>query len=818
MKKDKTKGGIDKKHTLSKLQKNKDEKAWYKEKADKFDTYESPTYASNEKTEYHNMQVNYDLFNNKLNLDDMKHVCTPFGIEVENSPVKMTNKDISSGKIKAMLGMESKRPFPHRIVAINPEATTRKEQEEFSQLKEYVVEQIMGPIQQQIAMEFRSQMEGQELNADQEAEVVQQMQEQIKARTPEEVKKYMLREHQDPAEAMANQLLNVIKQETDLKRKFNSCFKHACIGGKEVMYVGVINDKPDALVVNTLRFRHDRSADLVFIEDGEWATYEHRMSPSNLVNFFVGELDEDEINQIYEFSKMGGRFDEQGNVDLFEIDERYNDYEDNEFISVIHSVWKAPRKIGFLTYIGSTGEEELQIVDESYKLNPDFGDIEIEWSYLPEVHETWKIKLPTPIYKRMRPIPGQFKDINNLYHSKLPYYGILFDNMNSASVSPMDRMKFYQYLFNTIMFRKEKLMASDQGKKVLMNINVVPDAMGMKKWQQAADTTPYMWYDPNEEGTGYNDVNTVAKVVDLSLASDIRSYMEIAEFVRIQLGRSVGIPDQVEGQIAPGEAVRNTQQNLIQSSYLLEPYYELHNHFKKNVLLGLLETAKVAYSGEGTKKLTYVLDDLSVEILNIDMGLLDSTTLGMYISDSGEVQKIKETIEQLAHAAMQNQRAELSDVVAVLRQDSIIEAEETLRIAEDRRREADSQAQREAQEFQAAEDDKKRDREREKHEENKEIIVLKEEERRKTEVIKSSLLGASFNPDLDKDRDGVNDFIEIAKQGLDADIKQSQAQLEREKFEHSKQVDAKKLQQTDKKLENDKKKIDNTSKNKAGKK
>ena len=64
------------------------------------------------------------------------------------------------------------------------------------------------------------------------------------------------------------------------------------------------------------------------------------------------------------------------------------------------------------------------IVDEVYKLNKEAGDVVIEWRWYPEVYETWKIRTAEPIYVRMQPLSGQFKDINNLFYCKLPYYGI----------------------------------------------------------------------------------------------------------------------------------------------------------------------------------------------------------------------------------------------------------------------------------------------------------------------------------------------------------------------------------------------------------
>lgn len=805
------------KHTLSRKQRNKKKKAWYKEKVDELDLNHKSLHTPDENgmTPYKRMKVNYDLFNNILDLDDLKQVCKPFADLFDGGPVKITNKDIISGKIKVLLGMESKRPFPYRILATNPEATTRREEEEFRLIKEYVVNSIVAPIREEIELQAAQEIQGRELTDQEVQEIRQSIEEQIEARTPESVKKYMSREYQDPAEQQSHQLLELLIEDTKIKDKFNTCFKHACLSAGEYMYVGNVRGKPDAIPVNSLRFNFDRSPDNDFVEDGEWATYEFRMTPSEVVSFFPDELTENEINRIYEAARNRGNYDVDGeHIDLFAVNDREEDYDNSRYITVLHCVWKAPRKIGFLKYVGLNGEVQETMVDETYVLNPDFGDLEIEWEYPPETHEAWKIKISDPIYVRMRPIPGQFKDPDNLYESKLPYYGINFDGLNSKSTAPIDRLKNYQYSYNTIHYRIDKLAASDKGKRALMNINAVPDKIGMKKWQQFAEDSPYMWFDPNQEGTTYNDVNTIAKILDFSLISDIKNYLELAEHIRMQAGRSIGITDEMEGQSQPRQAVRNVQQNLMQSSNIIEPYFMAHDLFKKNVLTALLETAIVTYSSEETLKLPYVLDDLSVELLNVDIGLLDRSTLGIYVSDSGEVQEIKQTIEQLAHAAMQNGSIEMSDVLKVMKQKGLLEAEETLRLAEDRRREFELQRDREQTQALAEENERQHERARELHEQEKEKIILKEEQRRETEIIKAALLGASFNPDLDKDRDGENDFLEIARKGIETQIKQSKEQREREEFEHKKEVDKKKLEQQDKKLEIDRAKT--KVQNKAG--
>jgi len=797
---------------ITKASKEADDKQYYKDQIDRLDNEDSSiNYSFGEVSEYKRMKVNYDLFNNVLNLADFEYVCKPFGSQAGELPATMVNRDIVSGKIKAMLGMEMKRPFSWKVIATNPEATTRREEEEFNRIREFVINETMQPIREQIEIKYQ-QEQGKELNEEEIAQIQQQIAQETKAQTPEQVKKYMQRKYQDPAEVLSHQLLEYLTQKCDLKRKFNDAFKHGMLSGDGVMYVGIFNGEPDVLNVNSLRFKSEQTADNVFIQDREWATYTHKLGPSEIIKYFGDELTDEERDRVYAEWRINNDY-ENGN--LFDMFDRENDVNDTSSISVVHGVWKGLRKIGFLTYLDENGEEQLMLVDENYELNEDVGDIEIEWEVLPEVHETWKIKLNDPIYVKMQPVPGQFKDIDNLHNCKLPYYGVTYDAINSQKTSLMDRLKIYQYYYNIVMYRLELILASDDGKKVLMNINAIPDSagIGVKQWQYFMKSTGIMWYDPTEEGNMSTDANTVAKVIDLSLISDIQKYIEIAEYLRQQCGRSVGITDSVEGQIGPNESVRNAQQNLTQTSHILELYFDLQAHLKKEVLQALLETAKIAYHNSNKKKLTYVLDDMSRKIINLDMGLLDNSTLGLFISNSAKAQEILDTLKQLSHAALQNQKIELSDVSAVLRQEGVVEVEETLKVAEETRREHEMNLQaqkgeqlKELKKIEEANAEKEHVRELEK-------IVVKEEERRKTEVMKTAMMGASFNPDQDKDQDGVNDFIELARNGLDAEIKQSQKQLDREKFEHQKEVDKIKLSQQDRKLKNEEKKIKVSSSN-----
>ena len=149
----------------------------------------------------------------------------------------------------------------------------------------------------------------------------------------------------------------------------------------------------------------------------------------------------------------------------------------------------------------------------------------------------------------------------------------------------------------------------------------------------------------------------------------------------------------MEGQIGSEEAVRNTQQALVQSANILEPYFDMHNLIKRNVLQALIETAKVACSELQPKSLSYVLDDMSVAMLTPDYELLENSTYGLFVSNSMKADETLQTMQQLSHAALQNQQVELSDVLMIMNSESTQEAEELLKVAEQNRAEREQAMQ-----------------------------------------------------------------------------------------------------------------------------
>lgn len=776
---------------VSQRKKEANDFEWYRNKLDQFDTGSFVDVVGFDGVSLQRrMMANYDLYNNIIDPSEFLYVSRPYGEGLGEMPATFANRDIVSGKINVLLGMESKRPFSGKIVAVNEEATTRKEQEYFGRLKEYVIGEIMAPIIADIKKKALEQTKGKQLTQDEQAKIDQQVAEEIKAATPEEVKKYMEREHQDPAEALMSQLLEYLTEELGIKDTFNDAWKHGLLSGLEVLYVGEGYKKPVLLNVNPLNFDYDKSPDLKWIEDGEWATAAYDMSPSKVLEFFGDELTNDELDKIYEMA-------EKGSAGLY-ADATFSFRENKQTalntVRVFHGNFKSLRKIGFLSFISpATGKQEMTIVTEDYKLCPECGDLKIEWTWIPEAHEGYKIN--NDIYKRMRPVPGQHNDINNLYECKLSYKGAAYNNMNSEITSLMDRMKPWQFYYNIIMYRIEMLMASDKGKILLLNLNLIPKSKGidLNKLLHYMETSKIGFLNPAEEGNRGGqggDITNAAKEIDMSLISDIQKYIQLAEYVEARCGSSVGITKPMEGQAGPNEAVQNNQLNYTQSSFILEPYFELHNQIKRNVLLSLVDTAKGIYSRGDVSKLSYVLDDMSIKLLEIDSELLDASTYGFFISNASKAWDAKQAVQQLSQAAMQNQKAELSDIVKVIRAESVQEAEELLAVAEKNAQERAMAMENQRAQSVADEAQKAREHEKETWKHEAEMIVLKEEERRKTVIQQQTILSMGFNVDKDLDKDGEPDVLEVAKHNMDANIKMRKQDLDESKFAHQQSQDA----------------------------
>lgn len=596
------------------------------------------------------LEINYNLYNGQYEEKDYAYLFKQFGFETELKNATFKHFDIMSEPLREIVGEEERRPFEPMVVAINADAVIRKREEKAKLLQQYIYMKAIAPIMEQ-------------------AEQVppEQREQFLKENTPEEIEKFMTKKYKSPEETQAQRLLNWLSKKEYLNRKFNLGWKDVAIGAQEVYYVTTENGHPTVKLINPKNFIFDSSEENIFIEDGEWASYEHYLTITDIYKQY-GE---------YFTEKDRKALDEYINDDLYNLDkgqslfngeliESFGTVYDvstyHKYLRVVHTVFKTLKKIKFILTNTPEGPKEF-LVDETYKFNPEL-DIEETVAYIPEVWEGTRIG--TDIYVNMGPVKNQYTSLQNPFSAKLPYYGAIYESRNSVPVSLLDRAKAWNYMFDVAFYRLEEAIGSDLGNVMITLQKSIPKNWTPEKWLAFLKATKVALIDPTQDGLNAGSDPQYWKSINVSNNSDISKYLNLLSYCQEQCYKSIGTNVNRIGSASVSESVGNNQQKLIQSANITEPLFSLHNQVKERVLTGLINEALQAYKGN-PQKTAYVLDDGSIDLLDMNTENLSLEDFGVFLSNSVEDYNMVQSLRANLSALIQNSDGDLRLISTALR-------------------------------------------------------------------------------------------------------------------------------------------------------
>ena len=220
----------------------------------------------------------------------------------------------------------------------------------------------------------------------------------------------------------------------------------------------------------------------------------------------------------------------------------------------------------------------------------------------------------------VRPKQQQFRRMDNLSVCKSGYVGTIYNANNSQSVSLMDRLVPWVYLYITLWYRLELAISANQGKIALIDLSLIPDGWEVEKWMYYAQSMKFGFVDSLNEGkkgqsTGKlaGNISTQNKVLDMETGNYIQQHTQLLEFVESKVQSLSGVTRQRLGSISSSELVGTTERAVQQSSHITEKWYDIHNNTKVRVLQTLVDVAKDVYKGK-TKKFQYVTDNLGKDV------------------------------------------------------------------------------------------------------------------------------------------------------------------------------------------------------------
>lgn len=646
------------------------------------------------RSEAEDLKIKYDLYNSKFNIDDLEYVIDPYKVG-EGFPASPQNFNIIRPKIDLLLGEESKRPNTLKVIQTNRSGISKAESVEIDLLMNYVMAQV----------------------ADKQVS---------KEETPEEILRYMKYGYSDVAEKTAYNALKYLEEKLGTRNELLKGWKDALIAGKEIYYVGVIGDSPIFERVNPIGFYYDKSPDLEFIEDGDWAVRHMLMTPNSIYDRFYDVMEESDLNNLLDMIESGGGSSFKNNPNdvnynriIYKTDldrDSGNDGSSTEtYLDVYHVTWKSYKKVGFLTTIDENGEETVELVDESYKFDETdklMGN-KISWEWITEVWEGYRIG--DDIYVGIQPLSNQTISVENPNNAKLPYIGAIYSDSNSEYTSLVDIMKPLQYMYIIIWYRLELALARDKGKVLIMDPTQIPKSMGIDvaKWAHYLSSMGVVFVNPYEEGwdvPGRSSGNPASfnqiSAQDLSMSRVIADYIGLMQKIEDMIGELSGVTKQRQGSISQNELVGNVERSVIQSSHITEPLFWKHNQVKKRAYVQLLEAAKYAWSDSGKESLHFVLDDMSRSFIKISEDFLYSD-FDVFVSDSTKEDRDLQALRSLAEPAVQS-GATLHEVSELLTSDNITilknklkELDERKQILEQKAVEAQQQAEQQRMQFES---------------------------------------------------------------------------------------------------------------------
>lgn len=661
-------------------------------------------------------KINYDLMNSIFREEDFEYVLDPYNLGWDyNMPSRMQDFNIIRPKIELLKGEEIKRPFSFMAVGVVGEVINVRNQEKEKLLKQSF-EQYLNIELQKYGLA--------EPEVDQEGNPVQ-------PKTPKQLEDIMNMSYQDIREKYANDIIQFLVPYLKLEAKFNKGWEHGLVSTEEIYYTGIHNNEPACRVVNPLNFDYDKTQDLEDIEDAQWCYEERFMAVGEIIDEFGDFLTEDEIDML-DTNQVGIPMSTNSPLPGFAYDRSSLDNSSNSYsrsdvvhIKVVTVCWKSLRKIAFVSYIDENGDPQETVSDESFKLTPEMKNMGVSVDYK-WINEVWKgTKIGSEIYIDIEPLPNQIRNLDNIGECKLPYVGKIYNSLNTKATSVVDLLKPHQYTYTIVWYRLLNELAKAKGKKMVFDIAQLPKSHGIdfEKWMYYFDSMGIAVINSVEEGRE-GDPNTISKfnqytAIDMSLSQVVAQYMMILDKLEDMAGEICGVSRQRQGQIFASETVGNVEKSQVQSSMITESLFSKHNEVKQKVLTRLVELSKLAY--KNGKKLQYLLDDGYKVFLNLDkeaMGLMQDSEFGVFVSNSSRDFRIKEQLQALAQSALQNDMLKFSDIITIMKSNSISEiknkllkGEEDKNQREQERFEQEQNTQKEIQQSQIAWEREKMDRE-----------------------------------------------------------------------------------------------------------
>ena len=762
---------------------------------------------SNSRSDRNRKIINYDLANGIINQSDVQKICDPLGTGSATFSDQFMHQDKISGPLHLLLGEESEKPDTSLVYSESSSDLSRKQ------------EGLKGKILKLLQQQLMAAVDPSTIDPNNPPP------------TPEQVLKAEKYNPSDIIESKANKILKILKKRLNTKWHLNQGFKDALIAGEEIYWTGILNGEPSMRKCNPLNMTIILDDSDVFVDDAIAVVEERLLTIPSIIDEYGDELSKSDLDKLDTYSQgTFGSFNTAGGFDPSFIvsngktvmngvtpNSSYTGNNSNNYALKVSRVeWISQKLVGTLDYFDEeTGEPVSKLVDETFKpLFNDFKsfypDAEIEWFW---INEAWEgVRISNDIYIGIKAKSNQRRRMDNPYYCQLGYTGFIYEATNSRSVSLVDRLKSYQYLYDIISYKLQLVFASDIGKILVMDLAQIPRSEGIdiEKWFYYMKEMKVAFINSFEEGKKGSSQGKVSSFnqfsqVDMSLATSVQQYINYLQLIEQQIYSVSGVNPQRLGSIKTDEAVSNVQQATSQSAMITQYLFDAHQEVKRRLYTSLIEVAKIAW--KDGKVTQFVNDDLGLEILNLEEFEFENSEFCVFVSNLNKDKEIKMKLDQLSQIAMEQSKADLSTIIDTILNDSPKDIIAILRKAEQdfNQRNADqAKAQQEhegkMQQDLLAHEQNVRAYESEEKQKDRDLEQYSIDSTNETKIQVAEIVVYNKQEELDQDGDGIPDPLEIGRLAMEERGLSSKSFIENQKINNDKEKHSKEISLKEKEL------------------
>ena len=609
-----------------------------------------------------------------------KKTLNPYNAENEKYkrfPATMRNYDIMSDIIRRYVSEYFKGIHEFIVGANNPEIVLKKN----IKLKEKIG--IMA--QQAFKQEFEKRWAEMQQQAQQQGTPVEQLNPQEAMPDPEQFLKDFEDNYIDDESKQGQDLLDYIRSITEDTLIYLSAFFNYCSLGECYTYSDIRGNTIHKENIPVLEAYPIPNSNF-FIEDHDMFAHRMLMSYNQIIDMFdevLSKEDREFLDRYYSTTNASNthtqflysqyfeafpaaceKFGEKER-ELFRNESVQIAADNNNLFEVWHVVWRGEARQGILTYVNEMGFTTTRVVEENYQLNPEAGDINIDWAYEPQVYEGYRIGTRwTGVYPiKARPIAYQ-------RNGKLPYNGIMEVLPMFGKFSIIELITPFQIMRNIISYHREMVIAKNKMLILLLPESLIAGDEEDKIYKMAADGT--LVVNDEEDNTGQKMAQV--RLLNANLGDYINQLSQLIEQIKMDARELVDMNMQRYGEIAQSAGSAITQEAIARSSMGSVIIVATFDEMRKHDYQRDLDFGKLAYA-DGLQT-TFFDDKHNRRYLSLDVNSYIMSEYGILVkNEQKELDKINQ-LRQWAFSAAQN--GDLDMAIAAITGENVTQIKATV--------------------------------------------------------------------------------------------------------------------------------------------